>query len=179
MPLAWSERKPAVWGGGSTHPPAIHTLLLSATCAGLPGNGVFFYKKKRIHFWLRGLFSSCRGRSVAVVCRRLCEEPSHVADHKLQSMWARGCCLHGLSCSVPCGIFLGQGSDPRLWHRQADSSPSELPGRPTLGLSASSSPQDHLEVGLLTDHLFQGSPLPVASLLWVSLQTSGGESGVR
>ena len=30
---------------------------------------------------------------------------------------------HGLRCSVACGIFPGQGSNPRLLRRQADSSP--------------------------------------------------------
>ena len=28
--------------------------------------------------------------------------------------------VHGLSCSMVCGIFLDQGSNPRLLYRQAD-----------------------------------------------------------
>ena len=30
---------------------------------------------------------------------------------------------HGLNCSVACGIFLDQGSNPRSLHRQVDSYP--------------------------------------------------------
>ena len=37
---------------------------------------------------------------------------------------------HGLSCSVPCGIFLDQGSNPRLLLWQADSLPLSHQGSP-------------------------------------------------
>ena len=37
---------------------------------------------------------------------------------------------HGLSCSVECGIFPGQGSNPRPLHWQADSQPLRHQGSP-------------------------------------------------
>ena len=37
---------------------------------------------------------------------------------------------HGLSCSLACGIFLGQGSNPCLLHWQADSYPLCHQGSP-------------------------------------------------
>ena len=39
---------------------------------------------------------------------------------------------HGLSCSGACGIFLAQGSNPCLLHRQADSLPLSLQRSPFL-----------------------------------------------
>ena len=42
--------------------------------------------------------------------------------------------VHGLSCSVECGILRGQGSNPSLLHWQADSLPLSHQGSLTLGL---------------------------------------------
>ena len=38
--------------------------------------------------------------------------------------------VHGLSCSVACGIFLDQGSSPSLLHGQVDSLPLSHQGSP-------------------------------------------------
>ena len=165
MTLVWSGQKSAVRERGGIHPPAGHTLLLSATHSGLPGNGAFFYKNTLCVFGYTGFslvteaapWLWCSGFSVksllllpttssracgpVVGCTGLVA-PSHVA-----SSWVGD---QTPDSALAGGFFT-----------------AEPPGRPTLGLSASSSPQDHLEVGLLTDHLLQGSPLSAASLLWV------------
>ena len=39
---------------------------------------------------------------------------------------------HGISCSVACGTLLDQGSNPCLWHWQADSLPLSHQGSPHL-----------------------------------------------
>ena len=39
---------------------------------------------------------------------------------------------HGLSCSMACGIFPDQGSNPCLLHWQADSQPLHHQGSPTM-----------------------------------------------
>ena len=42
--------------------------------------------------------------------------------------------VHGLSCSMACGIFPDQGSDSCLLHWQADSIPLSRQGSPQLGI---------------------------------------------
>ena len=42
---------------------------------------------------------------------------------------------HGPSCSVACGIFPDQGSNPCPLHWQADSQPLRHQGRPTIPIS--------------------------------------------
>ena len=51
------------------------------------------------------------GSSLVAVHGFLIELVSLVVAHGLSS-----CVVHGLSCSVECGIFLDQGSNPRLLH---------------------------------------------------------------
>ena len=48
--------------------------------------------------------------------------------------WAAVVVAHGLACSVACGIFPGQGSNPCLLHWQADSSPLSHQGSPSTPL---------------------------------------------
>ena len=43
--------------------------------------------------------------------------------------------VHRLGCSEACGIFLGQESNPRLLHWQADSLPLSHQGSPTILIS--------------------------------------------
>ena len=42
---------------------------------------------------------------------------------------ARSTVAHGLRCSAACGVFMDQGLNPCLLHRQARATP-ELPGKP-------------------------------------------------
>ena len=87
-------------------------------------------------------FSSCseQGLLFAEVCGLLIAMASLVVEHglqvrRLQWLWHAGSVVaahglqstgsvvvvHGLSCSVACGIFLDQGSNPCPLHWQADS----------------------------------------------------------
>ena len=56
-------------------------------------------------------------RTLVVVVRRLQSTSSAIV-------------VPGLSCPAACGISLDQGSNPRLLHRQADSSPLSHQGSP-------------------------------------------------
>ena len=56
-----------------------------------------------------------RGFSLVVVCRLLIVVAFLVAEHGLSGMQASVVVTpqaHGLSCSMACGIFLDQGSNP-------------------------------------------------------------------
>ena len=75
-------------------------------------------------------FSSCsEGGLLFIAVRRfLIAVASLVAEHGLQAhglqqLWHAGSVVaaHGLSCSVACGIFPDQGSNPCPLHWQADS----------------------------------------------------------
>ena len=60
------------------------------------------------------LFSSCvvtGGYSLALVHGLLIEMVSLVMEHRLQGEWASVVLAYGLSCSMPCGIFLNQESN--------------------------------------------------------------------
>ena len=109
----------------------------------------FFSFLKLIYFWLRwvfvaacGVFSSCseQGLLFVAVHGLLIVVASLVAEHGLQAhglkqLWhkssvvvARGLqsagsvvVAHGLSCSMACGIFPDQGSNPCPLHWQTDS----------------------------------------------------------
>ena len=63
-----------------------------------------------------GGFSCCRAWTLGA-------QASVVAAHGLQQLWHVGSVVvaHGLSCSMACGIFLDQGSNPCSLHWQADS----------------------------------------------------------
>ena len=101
-------------------------------------------------FWLRWVFVAAHGpslvvtRGAALSCGVWASHcvASPVAEHELQAhglqqLWHSGsvvvaCRLqstasvvvaHGLSCSMACGIFLDQGSNPCPLHWQADSQP--------------------------------------------------------
>ena len=99
---------------------------------------------------LYGLFSRCSGQGYSlVVCRLLPAVSSLVAKHRLQAhrlqqLWHMGSVVvtpglqstgsivvvGGLCCSVACGIFLDQGSNPCLLHWQAGSLPLSHQGSP-------------------------------------------------
>ena len=74
-------------------------------------------------------FSSCGkwGPLFIAVRGPLTIAASLVAEHRLQIIVA-----HGPSCSMACGIFPDQGSNPCSLHRQADSQPLRHQGSPEL-----------------------------------------------
>ena len=75
-------------------------------------------------------FSSCveRGPLLAALCRILTAAASPVVEHGLQARgpqqsWRAGSAVvaRGLGCSVACGIFPDQGSNPCPLHWQVGS----------------------------------------------------------
>ena len=70
------------------------------------------------------LVAESRGSSLVWARRLPVVAASLAADHKLST------CGAGFSYSSACGIFLDQGSNLRLLHRQADSSPRSHQGSP-------------------------------------------------
>ena len=91
-----------------------------------------------IYFWLRWVFVSVRGLSPAVASRGhsslRCAGLSLSRPLLLRSTGSRRAgsvvVAHGLSCSVACGIFPDQGSNPCPLHWQADSQPLRHQGNP-------------------------------------------------
>ena len=84
-----------------------------------------------------GGFSCCRARALGT-------RASVVVAHRLQSAGSV-VVAHGLSCSVACGIFLDQGSNPCPLHWQADSQPLHHQGSPHL-------PSWHCNVAFVVNH---------------------------
>ena len=91
-----------------------------------------------IYFWLCWVFVSVRGLSLVVASRghssSQCTGLSLSQPLLLQSTSSR-CAgsvvvAHGPSCSVACGIFPDQGSNPCPLHWQADSHPLHHQGSP-------------------------------------------------
>ena len=83
-----------------------------------------------LHFCARA-FSSCgkRGPLFIVVRGPLTVAASLVAEHRLQTRRLSNCSSQA-SCSVACGIFPNQGSNPCPPHWQADSQPLRHQGSP-------------------------------------------------
>ena len=75
--------------------------------------------KKRLHLfiyvWLLWVFAAVRALSQSQRVR------ATLRLWSLQSTWASGAEVRGLSCSAVRGIFPGRGSDPCPLHWQADS----------------------------------------------------------
>ena len=91
-----------------------------------------------IYFWLCWVFASVRGLSPVVASgghsSSRCAGLSLLRPFFLRSTGSR-CAgsvvvAHGPSCSVACGIFPDQGSNPCPLHRQADSQPLRHQGSP-------------------------------------------------
>ena len=110
-------------------------------------NWVVFYFLKRlefiyllIYFWLCWVFVSVQGLSLVVASRghssSRCAGLSLSQPLLLRSTGSRctGSVVvaHGPSCSVACGIFPDQGSNPGPLHWQADSQPLCHQGSPVL-----------------------------------------------
>ena len=102
---------------------------------------VFFFKFIYfIYFWLCWVFISVRGLSL--VAESGGHSSSRCAGLSLSwplLLWSTGSrragsviVAHGPSCSVACGIFPDQGSNPCPLHWQADSQPLHHQGNPSL-----------------------------------------------
>ena len=95
-----------------------------------------------IYFWLCWVFVSVRGLSPAAASGG--HSSSRCAGLSLSRplpLWSTGSrragsaiVAHGPSCSVACGIFPDQGSNPCPLHWQADSQPLRHQGSPLLFL---------------------------------------------
>ena len=72
----------------------------------------------------------CMGPSLVSVCSLLIAVASLFAKHGLQGAGASLVVVHGLSCSVTCGIFLDQESNLCPLHWQVDSKPLDHQGSP-------------------------------------------------
>ena len=174
--MAWSGRKPDVRGGGGVRPPAVHTLLLSATLSlASLATGLPVIRAPDVCLPARAS-SGCRGHSVAAVCRLLREEPSLAAYRQLQSTRARSW-VHRLMLR---GVrhLAGSRIRPPSPHWQPGSSPLSRQGGPRRGFLPPHPP------GPLGGWPPTGPPLTgVTSVCGLAplggLQTSGGESGAR
>ena len=98
----------------------------------------FFYIFFFIYLWLCWVFVSVRGLSLAAASgghsSSLCAGLSLSRPLLLRSTGSRRAgsvaVAHGPSCSVACGIFPDQGSNPCPLHWQADSQPLRHQGSP-------------------------------------------------
>ena len=96
---------------------------------------IFFFL---IYLWLCWVFVSVRGLSLVVAsgghCSSRCAGLSLSRPLLLRSTGSRRAgsvvVAHRLSCSVACGIFPDQGSNPCPLHWQADSQPLRHQGSP-------------------------------------------------
>ena len=97
-----------------------------------------FYLFIFIYLWLCWVFVSVRGLSLVLASgghsSSRCEGLSLSRPHLLRSTGSRctGSVIvaHGPSCSVACGIFPDQGSNPCPLHWQVDSQPLRHQGSP-------------------------------------------------
>ena len=101
---------------------------------------VGFFFKLFIYLWLCWVFISVRGLSLVVASgghsSSRCAGLSLSQPLLLRSTGSRGAgsviAAHGPSCSMACGIFPDQGSNPCPLHWQADSQPLRHQGSPHL-----------------------------------------------
>ena len=100
----------------------------------------FFFLFLFIYLWLCWVFVSVRGLSPVAASGD--HSSSRCAGLSLsRPLWLRSTgsrsagsviVAHGLSCSVACGIFPDQGSNPCPLHWQADSQPLRHQGSPRI-----------------------------------------------
>ena len=101
-------------------------------------NNYFYFIYLFIYFWLCWVFVSVRGLSLVAASRghssSRCTGLSLSWPLLLRSTGSRRTgsvvVAHGPSCSVACGIFPDQGSNPCPLHWQADSQPLRHQGSP-------------------------------------------------
>ena len=104
-------------------------------------NLFFFLIYLFIYFWLCWVVVSVRGLSLVAAsgghCSSQCPGLLLSRPLLLQSTGSRRAgsvvVAHGPSCSMACGIFPDQGSNPCPLHWQADSQPLRHQGSPLLG----------------------------------------------
>ena len=102
----------------------------------------FFFINLFIYFWLCWVFVSVQGLSLVVASRghssSRCAGLSLSRPLLLQSTGSGRAgsvvVAHGPSCSLACGIFPDQGSNPCPLHWEADSQPLRHQGSPYLVL---------------------------------------------
>ena len=103
--------------------------------------GMQFLKNNFIYFWPCGLFSSCSELQLLFVVLQglLIAMAPPVAEHRLYSAQASVAAARDsvvavsrLSCSVACGIFPDQCSNPCLLHWQVGSLPLNHQGNPGM-----------------------------------------------
>ena len=104
--------------------------------------GIIFINLFIFYFWLCWVFVSVRGLSLVAASGG--HSSSWCAGLSLSRpllLWSTGSrragsvvVAHGPSCSVACGIFPDQGSNPCPLHWQADSQPLHHQGSPGLSL---------------------------------------------
>ena len=80
--------------------------------------------------WLWVSVIACK-LSLVAACGPLAAVTSLVVERGLEGTWASVVVAHLLPCSMACGLFLDQGSNPRLLHWQAESQPLDHQGDPT------------------------------------------------
>ena len=137
MTPSWNSHLPAQW--------VLNYYLLKDWTADISLSFFFFFYKFIyffFYFWLCWVFVSVRGLSPAVASRGhsslQCAGLSLSRPLLLQSTGSRRAgsvvVAHRLSCSVACGIFPDQGSNPCPLHWQADSQPLRHQGSPDISL---------------------------------------------
>ena len=124
----------------------IFTILIMNFLIFITGFSIFFFFFFNIclfiYFWLCWVFVSVRGLSLVVASgghsSSRCVGLSLQWPLLLRSTGSRRTgsvvVAHRLSCSVACGIFPDQGSNPCPLHWQADSQPLRHQGSPSIFL---------------------------------------------
>ena len=133
-----------------------HSLLISYSFFFL----IFIYLF--IYLWLCWVFVSVRGLSLVVASgghsSSRCAGLSLSRPLLLRTTGSR-CAgsvvvAHGPSCSVACGIFPDQGSNPCPLHWQADSQPLRYQGSPSLTLLTSHIAAEKFHATIISDCLY-------------------------
>ena len=108
---------------------------------------------------LCGLFSGCSKRGPLSSCGAWASHCHGCSCSRARALARAGCsscdgglssCVHRLSCSVACGIFSDQGSNPCPIHWQADSLPLCHPESPSLLSDITSLFLHHLDWTFIT-----------------------------
>ena len=121
---------------------------------------IFFLNKfiySFIYFWLCWVFVSVRGLSLVAASgghsSLRCAGLSLSRPLLLRGTGSRRAgsvvVAHGLSCSVACGIFPDQGSNPCPLHWQADSQPCATREAPIANISLGAVPLHSVDHGTL------------------------------
>ena len=155
-------------GGGLTQWWRECWSLASSYSVVIAGSFFFFFFNLFIYFWLCWVFVSVRGLSPVAASgghsSSRCAGLSRSRPLLLRSTGSRRAgsviVAHGPSCSVACGIFPDQGSNPCPLRWQADSQPLCHQGSPLLGV---------LTIGLVWFWAFSSLPVRSKDLLFESV----------